>query len=983
MKACANGICNRPALVAALSVAALLTVGSFIGPVSAVRCMPLRPDIRERLGKDGTRWALGAVAASGVDVPVDEFRLKLWRSGDARPTVVRMLVLLVEFSDLPAQTGKNNPRYFEQLLFSRGAGTSKTLRNYFKENSYGKLDVIGDVRGWYKMPHGSYYYSGNGAGICAECYPYNARRLVEDAIEAARADVDFSLYDNDGPDGLPSSGDDDGFVDALFVVHSGPSFEETGNPRYIVSHQWALAHPVSVGGTSVYVYAAAAEFSRVGTFCHELAHIFGLPDLYDRHYDSYALDLWSLMAAGAWLGDGRIPSHLDAWSKVKLGFVDPVSVEINAENVLLPPVERSPVVYKVWKNGRAASEYFLLENRQKTGFDSPLPAGGLLIYHVDERSGDNDNQSRYLVGLEQADGLFELDQRQPNVAYAADPGDPFPGWSVNRNFTQFSTPNSLSHDGKDVEVRVNNISVLPDFHVRCDITVETGPSFIVTGLLCDDRPGGNLDGNGDRGEVVSLYCQLKNVGKSVQNVTASASCANPYVRLTSADCSYGAIMEDETQLPLEPLIFEVDSSLARDPYRAYLIVTFTDGAYFVQKETLVVAIGDSLGLLDDFETGEGEWIHGGALGVDDWHLCTERSASGGRSWHCGLPGQSAYRPFQDSFLRSPFLVSGAGSELTFRHWLDVENETSTLAWDGCFVEVSTNNVQWLPVEPVGGYPYTMDVKGNRDVAGRGCFSGRERVWKDAVFDLSAYSGALWVRFRVVSDSASSGEGWYLDDVHVSTRHEPYTVSFGGATSSPGQVELEWIVTGRLSTYTGQGLSLLRRDDGAFGETDAFGRDPHEVTVIFEDTCRSLGLHSYLDTTVTAGKRYSYLIRDIAAGGTETLIEGPQVYVPHGALSTGFSSVTPNPMALGREALQISFAIREGSGGPVATDVRVGVFDVCGRAIRVLLEKRLFSGNHTVSWDGTDHAGNQVQSGIYFISLETGRTRGSRKIAVLK
>jgi len=39
-------------------------------------------------------------------------------------------------------------------------------------------------------------------------------------LRKADADIDFARFDNDGPDGVPDSGDDDGVVDAVFIAMS-------------------------------------------------------------------------------------------------------------------------------------------------------------------------------------------------------------------------------------------------------------------------------------------------------------------------------------------------------------------------------------------------------------------------------------------------------------------------------------------------------------------------------------------------------------------------------------------------------------------------------------------------------------------------------------------------------------------------------------------------------------------------------------------
>ncbi|MCX5801214.1 MAG: M6 family metalloprotease domain-containing protein [Candidatus Eisenbacteria bacterium] len=977
----------------------LLTSVVLTWPASS-HAVPLRPDVLEKLKRDGVAFPSGKqLKTLGVDVPFEKISQNLLRphgAGREGQVQIKALVILVEFSDAPAEKAAHGVSHYEHLLFGEGLGATRSQRAFFLENSYGKLDVAGDVYGWYTLPNTRAYYGNASYGLCSSCFPRNARGLVEDALILASADVDFSLYDNDGPDGIPSSGDDDGYIDALYVVHSGPGYEDTGSPDDIVSHQWMLAVPFSVGGVSAYVYSMEAESSPVGTFCHELGHVLGLPDLYDRDYTSYGLDLWSLMGAGAWLDDGNSPSHLDAWSKVRLGFVEPVVLDHNVEDVTLPPVEASPAVYKLWKNGTEGKEYFLLENREKTGFDFPLPGNGLLIYHVDETVKDNDNELRYMVALDQADGDFDLEKRLAGKQYGADAGDPFPGWSNNRTFGALTTPNSLSNDGEDVEVRVTNIS-LNGLNVSFDGTVETGPEPVITRVLTDDTGTGDGDGNPDAGETATLYLEVTNIGLASGKLTAVASCANTYVHLLSDTVKYDFLAADETRLPDEGFLFRVDTSLTKDPFRVYFVIDMNDGAFFDRRKSVVVGVGDSLGIADDFESGQGDWTHDGVLDIDEWHLSTRRAFSGTSSWHCGAEDSLTYANYQDSFLRTPFLISGTGSRLTFYQWLDVENENSRLAWDGCVVEVSIDNVTWEPVEPVGGYSRTIDWIANTEGAGRGCFSGRSKQWENVEFDLGRYSGALWVRFRIITDGAVSGEGWYVDDVRVTTGDEPYTISFVNVTTSPGRAEISWRVDPRLSIYNGQGMSLFR----AGGESElespssevSFG-DPRGArrqmrvngnlyTLVYQDPSRAIGLHSFVDTSVVSGEYYSYLIADVTASGAVNWISGPRVYVPYATHSVALAPCSPNPYVPNQGTLDVAFDIPGGTEAPVAKKVRVAVFDVAGRMIAVLFDGRALSGNHSASWDGKDSNGIAVAGGIYVISLEAGDTRLSRKIVLLR
>jgi immune inhibitor A len=120
----------------------------------------------------------------------------------------------------------------------------------------------------------------------------------------------------------------------------------------------------------------------------------------------------------------------------------------------LPDVKTSRNVHRLWKDGAGGSEYFLLENRHRTGFDAQLPGDGLLIWHIDESQPGNTDENHYKVALMQADGKrdLELDHNR------GDAGDPYPGSSGNTAFSASSTPNSKSYAGADTCVSVAGIS---------------------------------------------------------------------------------------------------------------------------------------------------------------------------------------------------------------------------------------------------------------------------------------------------------------------------------------------------------------------------------------------------------------------------------------------------------------------------------------------------------------------------------------------
>ncbi|MDI6735666.1 MAG: M6 family metalloprotease domain-containing protein [bacterium] len=416
--------------------------------------MPPHPDLKERLKREG-KWErfrrespkrpAGLDTAAPTKAPIIGIR--------------KAIVLLVDFSDKVADTTQF---HYQNLLFSLGTYPTGSMRDYYQEVSYSQLDVQGSVTGWYRAPKPYSYYTNGNYGFGT--YPWNAQRLTEDTVNLANPYVNFANYDNDG----------DRYVDALFIVHAGQGAEVTGNRGDIWSHKWETKNPMVVDNVYVHSYSMEPKDGKIGVFAHELGHVFGLPDLYDTGEDSEGIGKWSLMSSGSWLGNppGSSPAHPDAWCKIQLGWVSLTTVTTNMKNAQIPQVETSPTIYKLWKNGQTGKEYFLVENRQKVGFDSYLPGSGLLIYHVDEDikdyySDSNEwnkhqwypplnpaNHNHYLVAVEQADGHWHLEHNTNR----GDTGDPYPGSSNNRVFNDFSTPNSNAYNGESTIVGVVDIS---------------------------------------------------------------------------------------------------------------------------------------------------------------------------------------------------------------------------------------------------------------------------------------------------------------------------------------------------------------------------------------------------------------------------------------------------------------------------------------------------------------------------------------------
>jgi immune inhibitor A len=359
--------------------------------------------------------------------------------------MLRVAVVLVDFSDR-SFAAANTLAHYEELFFSQGVIPTGSVREYYNEVTHGLIDIQGEVIGPLRLPRTLAAYAHGESGI-GDLRP-NARTMARDAATAADPQINFSLYDNDG----------DGFVDAFVIVHAGSGAEQTGDPDDIWSHKWVLeGGELSIDATKIFAYLTVPEDALIGVCCHELGHLlFGFPDLYDADGSSNGVGNWCLMGGGSWGGGGLRPVHPSAWCKANQGWVDVENVA-STSSLSISDVKTSNRVYRLWKNGAVSPEYFLVENRQKTQFDGELPGGGLLIWHIDENTPTNTNESRYKVALVQADARKDL-EKPPLTGNRGDDGDSYPGSENNRTFDNASTPNSRAYNGQPTDVAVTAIS---------------------------------------------------------------------------------------------------------------------------------------------------------------------------------------------------------------------------------------------------------------------------------------------------------------------------------------------------------------------------------------------------------------------------------------------------------------------------------------------------------------------------------------------
>lgn len=320
------------------------------------------------------------------------------------------LVLLIEFNDVEFTIG--NPRQaFSALLNRKGYsenGATGSVTDYFSDQSEGKFTPVFDVVGPVKVRKNASEYASKDNGMNQDS---GAPRLLEDACRILDASgFDFTEYDLDR----------DGYIDNIFFYYAGYNSAEN-NEGTIWPHKWQVNSAPVFDGVRLWSYACSSEYSgqkgygrmcTIGTFCHEFAHVIGLPDFYDVNGNEEGScptpGIFSLMAYGNYNNGGNTPPYFSLEERALAGWIDGTD-EIESHSRIMegwlhiPELPAESGLYTlgpVHKNSGYRSptdnenEYFLYEYRDGTSWDRYV-GQGVLIYHVDKSGNMAGNYSAF------------------------------------------------------------------------------------------------------------------------------------------------------------------------------------------------------------------------------------------------------------------------------------------------------------------------------------------------------------------------------------------------------------------------------------------------------------------------------------------------------------------------------------------------------------------------------------------------------------
>lgn len=413
---------------------------------------------------------------------------------------IKGLCIVVDFSDEPRSLTINEFESFCNDLDYSNFGNNGSLRTYYRDVSGGLIDYENEVFGWFRAPKTFAQY---------EQMPYGqgAQEIL---------DLVLNWVDEQGFDFSTLSLNSDNTIKAINLMYTGIA------QNWAEGMWWHQGYYIGFSADGVYsgAYNCSPAYSplSIGTVCHENGHMLcAWPDTYKYTEDNGpdGIGAFDIMCA---IGNpfNPVPPNPHFWSNAGWGKVTDVSYI----NGIIVDTANSLTCRK-YTNPGDTNEFYLMENRLKTGRSTALPDEGLTIWHID-RDGNNQtlHHEAYLVHANNNTLIHN------NACFHAGPHD---------EFGMNTVPVSSWYNGDPSGLRVWDIG-----NVGEELTYRLGnenPSPVFIAQFSDITEIGDGDGFLEAGESGTLSIILSNRGQltSLQPVVTCSVMADDAIHVTIPD----------------------------------------------------------------------------------------------------------------------------------------------------------------------------------------------------------------------------------------------------------------------------------------------------------------------------------------------------------------------------------------------------------------------------------------------------------------
>ncbi|MCX6152339.1 MAG: M14 family zinc carboxypeptidase [Ignavibacteriales bacterium] len=451
------------------------------------------------------------------------------------------------------------------------------------------------------------------------------------------------------------------------------------------------------------------------------------------------------------------------------------------------------------------------------------------------------------------------------------------------------------------------------------------------------------------GDNVNLSAVLKNKGlSSASNITAQLVSLNPEVVVNNSSVNFNSISERTEVSTVSPFTFAILPDAISQGKIKLVFNIFTDGVQ-TESDTIGFFLGVPQNVFKDTTNNISDlWTMNGTSG---WSNTTSFFYSPPNSYTDSKNGDYPNNANILMTLKNSIDLTGISNSV-FSFWTRFNIEAD---YDYGQIKFTTNNGStWFALPG----KYSNMATGNFQPAGQYLYDGSEPEWVKEEIDISSLSGKqIKIRFELHSDSYSTQDGWYIDDITI--LHYmllPVEMISFSAIAENNSVLLSWTTATELNN---KGFQIQKSSDNKSWLEVAFLKG--------NGTTNQLSEYSFIDPNPTIGKSYYRIVQQDFDGTTKNS-KSIEVFVRN---NYGFelNQNYPNPF---NPSTTISYQIS------TASYVTLKIYDVLGNEVADLVNEKKPSGIYQFEFNA-----NSLSSGIYYYKLVAGNFSETKKMIILK
>jgi hypothetical protein len=461
------------------------------------------------------------------------------------------------------------------------------------------------------------------------------------------------------------------------------------------------------------------------------------------------------------------------------------------------------------------------------------------------------------------------------------------------------------------------------------------------------------------GDQVELSPSFRNKGLSNgNNIQITLSSLSTFATVNEGTASFATIPARTTVTVQNPLSFTISSSAPVEENIKLLVITSTNGIT-MSLDTLSIIVGiPTYAFIDSTDNPSTLWTITATPTNPHWEATTTSYVSAPNSYTDSKNGNYVNNATVTMTLTNSLNLSSiTNPRLSYWTRWDIENN-----WDYGQVKISTNGGSiWTPLAGLFTNMGTGSFQPDEPL-----YDGSQTNWVKEEIPLSSFGLTnVKFQFQLKSDSYTTRDGWYLDDIGV-IYYTLIPVELTSFTAIPGndKVILNW----QTSTETNNRGFEIQRAGIINQENSNFKTIGY---IQGNGTTSESSQYRFTDKSPLQGNSF-YRLKQVDFNGTFR-IYGPVGVNFNGVTEYSISQNYPNPF---NPSTIIKYAV------PQSGNVEIKIYNLLGAEIATLVNEYKEAGKYSVEFSTSDLKSG-IGSGVYFYTIKAGSFVKTKKMVVLK